>query len=126
VITFGGILFFFKVDDCGKIINFTSSFPPILSKEFTFEFFIDLIKNQAGKKTVKDFLVTKNRFPGFSNDILHEVLWEAKINPKTKVNMLTTEDYTILYTAIKTVFIAIVDKGAKISTKTCLAIMVDT
>jgi len=113
VITFGGGLFLYPVDEDGKLKHVNNSFPLMLSDEFTPAFFLDFIAKEAGKKTVKNFLVTESRIPGFSNDILHEVLWEAKINPKSKMNLLSREEYISLYNAIRTVLSAVVEAGGK-------------
>jgi len=113
VITFGGLIYLFEVDENGDALNYTNAFPLLLSNEFSFEFFADLVNEQAGNKSIKDFLVTKYRIPGFGNESLHEVLWEAKIHPKSKMNALTQDEIIGLFNAIKTVFTAIIEQGGK-------------
>lgn len=63
----GGPLFLFEVDKEENSINYVNDFPSILSDEFSFEFFVKLIKNtELRKLSAKAFLATKNRIPGIT------------------------------------------------------------
>lgn len=58
-------------------------------------------------------LATKNRIPGIDNNLLQDILWEARINPKSKVETLNEEEIHRIFTAIKTVPSAIIAAGGK-------------
>ncbi len=112
----GGPLFLFEVDEKGWAINYRNDFPSILSDDFTEAFFMDLIKNTdltklKPAKSVKCFLATKSRIPGLDNTILHEILWEAQVNPKSVMAALGQNEYKCLYAAIKKVFPSVVAVG---------------
>lgn len=65
------------------------------------------------RKTVKDLLATRNHVPGIDNSILHEILWEAQVHPKTLIINLQEEDYIRIYDSIKKVFSAVISGGGK-------------
>jgi len=110
----GGPLFLFEVDENGRAVNYASNFPSILSDDFSLEFFMNLIRNTPFKSmSAKEFLATKNRIPGLDNGILHEILWEAEINPKTKMTSLNESDFVRIYNSIKKVFPAVIAGGGK-------------
>jgi len=112
----GGPLFLFEVGEDGWAINFRNDFPSVLSDDFSETFFLNLIKNTdltklQPAKSVKCFLATKNRIPGLDNTILHEILWEAQVNPKSVMAALGQDEYKRLYAAIKKVFPAVITAG---------------
>ena len=115
----GGMIYLFRVNEEGLAIDYPPpNFPSVLSEDFSKTFFLDLIKNTdlsrlQPAKTVKCFLATKNRIPGLDNGILHEILWEAKVNPKSVMTALGQDDYKRIYTAIKKVFPAVIKAGGR-------------
>jgi formamidopyrimidine-DNA glycosylase len=89
-----------------------------LSDDFSESFFLDFINNTdltklQPAKSVKCFLATKNRIPGLDNVILHEILWEARVNPKSVMAALGKEEYKRIFAAIKTVFPAVISAGGR-------------
>jgi formamidopyrimidine-DNA glycosylase len=115
----GGMIYLFRVNKEGLAVDYLPpSFPSVLSKEFSQAFFLKFIRNTdlsklQPAKTVKCFLATKNRIPGLDNAILHEILWEARVNPKSVMAALGQNDYKRLYTAIKKVFPAVIKAGGR-------------
>lgn len=113
----GGTIYLFKVNENGLAIGYPPpDFPSVLSDDFTESFFLDFIKNTdltklQPAKSVKCFLATKNRIPGLDNVILHEILWEAQVNPKSVMAALGQDEYKRLYAAIKKVFPAVITAG---------------
>ena len=103
----GGPLFLYEVDK--KALDAHDELSSVLSDNFTQTSFLDLIKNTdltklQPSKSVKCFLATKNRIPGLDNIILHEILWEAQVNPKSMMAAIGADAYKRLYMAIKKVF----------------------
>ena len=105
----GGSLFFLNI---GPGWASEGAFPSVLSNNFSLEFFLRLIREtELRSLSTKAFLATKNRIPGLDNTILHEILWEAEVNPKSKMAALNEEDYTRIYYAIKKVFPEVIENG---------------
>ena len=74
-----------------------------IDKEFTFEHFSDLMKEQ--NKMLKTVLVGKDAFlVGMSNSTFQDILYRARVHPKRKALELGTEEKLRLYNAIKFVF----------------------
>lgn len=78
--------------------------PSPLSNDFNYEYFNQL-KEEALKEKInlslKEFLATKQRIPGLGNGTLHDILFNAALHPKTKLNKLTLKEFEGLYTCLK-------------------------
>ena len=115
----GGTIYLFRVNEEGLAVDYLPpDFPPVLSDDFSEQFFLDFIDSidlarLQPAKTVKCFLATKNRIPGLDNAILHEILWEARVNPKSVMAALGQDEYRRLYAAIKKVFPAVIEAGGR-------------
>lgn len=115
----GGTIYLFEVNEQGLAVDYLPpDFPNVLTKDFTEKVFLDLIRDtdlskMQPAKTVKCFLATKNRIPGLDNSILHEILWKAKVNPKSVMAKLGEDEYKRLYHSIKEVFPAVITGGGK-------------
>lgn len=106
----GGALFFLEVGNNGWATE--GSFPSVLTDDFSIDFFMNLIRQTELKSlSAKAFLATKNRIPGLDNTILHEILWEARVNPKSKMVSLGESDFIGIYNSIKKVFPAVITAG---------------
>jgi len=113
----GGTIYLFRVNEKGLAIDYLPPcFPSVLSDDFSESFFLDFIQSidltkLRPFKSVKCFLATQNRIPGLDNVILHEILWQAQVNPKSVMAALGQAEYKRLYAAIKKVFPAVIAAG---------------
>lgn len=88
--------------------------PSPLSNEFTFDYFKSLIEDDKVKrKSVKAFLATEQRIPGLGNGILQDILHNAGIHPKRKVNSLSKEEQLSIYNSIISTISEIVELGGR-------------
>ena len=71
-----------------------------LDKEFTFEYFKNLINEDTKKLSAKAFLATEQRILWIWNWVLQDILFNAKIHPKTKVKDLSSSQIQDLYNSI--------------------------
>lgn len=84
--------------------NIAKEKPSPLSDEFDEVYFDKLISSpNVQKMSAKAFLATEQRIPGLGNGVLQDILWEAKINPRCKVNTLKDDQIYELFRAIKIV-----------------------
>jgi formamidopyrimidine-DNA glycosylase len=109
----GGALFLFKVDENGVAIGYKSDFPMINTDAFNYDYFKSIISREKGTLSVKQLLATKNRIPGIDNSLLQDILWEAQMNPKRKIDTLGEDDFKRIFAAIKSVPSAIINAGGK-------------
>jgi len=75
--------------------------PSPLSDEFDMKYFEDLLDEVRPTASVKAFLATKQRIPGLGNGTLQDILFNAKIHPKTKIKKLSKEDKERLFNSVK-------------------------
>ncbi len=74
--------------------------PSPLTDDFSEDHFMAMA-SQSGKLSAKAFLATEQRIPGLGNGVLQDILFCARINPKTKVSALSPEDLGRLYRQIR-------------------------
>jgi len=99
---YGGICCFKDGEYDNKYYLVAKEKPSPLIDEFDLDYFMDLISDDAlQKKSMKAFLATEQRIPGFGNGVLQDVLFNSRLHPKRKVNTLTDEDKENLFHMIK-------------------------
>lgn len=110
----GGAIFLFEVDEEGYALAYKSEQPMIDTDEFSYSYFTNIIARFKTKSlTVKQLIATKNRISGIDNNLLQDILWEAKVNPKSKIVNLSEDEIYRIYTAIKSVPSIINTEGGK-------------
>jgi formamidopyrimidine-DNA glycosylase len=63
--------------------------------------------------SVKAFLATEQRIPGFGNGVLHDVLFNARVHPKRKLETLTDKDMDTLFNSVKSTLNEMRDGGGR-------------
>ncbi len=92
----------------------TKEKPSPFSYEFNETYFDKLISSQDLQKlSIKAFLATEQRIPGLGNGVLQDILWNAKIHPKRKIDTLKEENKEVLYSSIKTVLSKMTELGGR-------------
>ncbi len=71
----------------------------VMDKAFTFEYFKSLINKDTTSISLKAFLATEQRILGIGNGSVQDILFNAKMNPKRKVNALSEKELRILCNA---------------------------
>ncbi|MCU0488295.1 MAG: hypothetical protein MUE67_04995 [Anaerolineales bacterium] len=76
--------------------------PVPLSPEFTLDYFISLFEGltQENKTSLKFFLVSEPGVLGVGNGILQDILFRARLHPRTRAAQTTSEQRVALYTAL--------------------------
>ena len=78
--------------------------PQVLSDAFDKDYFMGLINDEpVQKKSAKAFLATDQMIPGLGNGVLQDILYIAKIHPKTKIASLPAEKREELFDGVKKV-----------------------
>ena len=63
--------------------------------------------------SIKAFLATEQRIPGLGNGVLQDILYNARIHPKRKVDTLTNEERESLFHSIKTTLKEMTAQGGR-------------
>ena len=72
-----------------------------LSEENTEEYFFGLMNAVKQNYSIKAFLATEQRFPGLGNGVLQDILWNAKVHPRRKLETLTQQEKEAVYKSVK-------------------------
>ena len=84
-----------------------------LSDTFSFEYFKSLFDDKSIKMSAKAFLATKQRIPGLGNGVLQDILLNARIHPKRKMNTLGNDEKMVLFDSIKSTLNEMVNLGGR-------------
>jgi formamidopyrimidine-DNA glycosylase len=63
--------------------------------------------------SVKAFLATKQRIPGFGNGVLQDILFNAGLSPRRKLNTLSEAELDRLYDSVKRTLAEMTEKGGR-------------
>lgn len=75
--------------------------PDPLTDSFNEAYFDNLWRGVKATLSAKAFLATEQRIPGLGNGVLQDILWNARIHPKRKLQTLTDADKEMLYRSVK-------------------------
>jgi formamidopyrimidine-DNA glycosylase len=88
--------------------------PSPFSQAFDKVYFDRLISAQEVQKlSLKALLATEQRIPGLGNGILQDILFNAKMHPKKKVNTLARTEKEALFSSVKSTISAMAAQGGR-------------
>jgi len=99
---YGGLSAFPEGKNDNKYYLIAKEKPSPLSDEFNASYFNSLFREDTAKLSLKAFLATEQRIPGLGNGVLQDILFNAKMHPKKKVNSLSGGDKERLFNSVKT------------------------
>lgn len=76
---------------------------PLNTTLFSEAYFLQLLAApEVQKLSAKAALATEQRIPGLGNGVLQDILWNARLSPRRKVNTLSAAETNDLYTCVTT------------------------
>lgn len=87
--------------------------PMPLEDDFNEEYFNELLDSVKKNISVKAFLATEQRIPGLGNGVLQDILFNARIHPKTKLENLSKEQLLVLYKSVKSTLLEMKNGGGR-------------
>jgi formamidopyrimidine-DNA glycosylase len=88
--------------------------PSPLSDEFDWAYFDRLItSSEVQKLSAKAFLATEQRIPGLGNGVLQDILYNARIHPKRRVETLTDGERETLFHSVKSTLKEMATQGGR-------------
>ena len=87
--------------------------PDPLTGGFDKKYFDSLWDNANKNISVKAFLATEQRIPGLGNGVLQDILWNARLNPKRKLNAISGDEADNLYRSVKSTLLAMRTRGGR-------------
>ena len=96
---YGGMLLLDEKEENGHYKSSKYKIKP-LQPEFDETYFENLMKNSKQTLSAKAFLATEQRIPGLGNGVLQDILFNAKIHPKRKLQTLSDAEKQAMYESI--------------------------
>jgi len=87
--------------------------PAVLSDSFNFDYFLTLFDDKTVRLSAKAFLATEQRIPGLGNGVLQDILLNAKIHPKKKMNALSDDEIKAMFNSVKDTLNQMVTEGGR-------------
>ncbi len=114
---YGGLWCYKEGEYHNKYYDITGEKPSPLSDEFDWSYFDKLINStDVQKLSAKAFLATEQRIPGLGNGVLQDILYNAKIHPKQKIEKLSDAERKRLFQSIKSTLKEMSEKGGRDTT----------
>jgi len=111
---YGGIGVFIEGELDNIYYKVAKEKPSPFSPAFDKVYFDRLISAQEVQKlSLKALLATEQRIPGLGNGILQDILFNAKMHPKKKVNTLAETEKEALFNSLKTIISAMATQGGR-------------
>ncbi|MBM9577780.1 DNA-formamidopyrimidine glycosylase [Leptospira sp. 201903070] len=102
-----GKVYFLKPEELKQIPKYKTQGVDLLSEEFTESLFLKLM--DKSRKQTRVFLMDQTKLSVLGNAYADEILFAARIHPKTPCNQLSPEDKILLYKSIKEVLSSSID-----------------
>ena len=85
----------------------------LLSDAFDYAYFQSLFDEKSLKMSAKAFLATEQRIPGLGNGVLQDILLNARIHPKKKMNTMSGEQHRAIFDSVKSTLTEMTDCGGR-------------
>ena len=87
--------------------------PDPMEDAFDKPYFDKLLSGVKPSLSVKAFLATEQRIPGLGNGVLQDILFNARIHPKTKLEQLSSAGIDKMYLSVKDTISEMTAKGGR-------------
>ncbi len=110
---YGGLLAFVEGKNDNRYYLMAKEKPAPLSDAFDEAYFNTLFGEDTGRLSLKAFLATEQRIPGLGNGVLQDILFNARVHPKKRVESMAADDRRFLFDAIRTTLAEMVARGGR-------------
>lgn len=110
---YGGMYAFVKSEYKNFYYLVTKEKPSPLTSAFDRAYFEALLSSSKQTLSVKAFLATEQRIPGLGNGVLQDILFYARLRPKTKLNALSAMQKDALFESVKTTLLNMTEQGGR-------------
>ncbi|WP_040198214.1 DNA-formamidopyrimidine glycosylase family protein [Candidatus Soleaferrea massiliensis] len=111
--TYGGIWAFADGENDNFYYLVAKEKPEPLADAFTWTYFERMMAGIKPTLSAKALLATEQRIPGLGNGVLQDILFEARIHPKSKISTLSEEEKHRLYEQTRRVLFEMTVKGGR-------------
>ncbi len=109
-----GSMFCYKSDENGLPDEYkVNKSPTPLQDSFDKVYFDKLLSGVKKNMSAKAFLATEQRIPGLGNGCVQDILFNAKIHPKTKLDKLSDNELDMLFHSVKETLLKMTKQGGR-------------
>lgn len=112
VAMYGGIWAYRGIFDNPYYQGSLNSISP-LEDEFDEAYFDTIFNNATNNVSMKALLATKQRIPGLGNGVLHDILFNARLNPRKKISAINDSKKAELFDSLKVTLNKMTDSGGR-------------
>jgi formamidopyrimidine-DNA glycosylase len=110
---YGGLLAYHEGENDNQYYRIANQKPSPLTGEFDEGYFMQMLNGVKLTISVKAFLATEQRIPGLGNGVLQDILFNARINPRTQLIKLTDEEKSNLFKSVKQTLAGMTAQGGR-------------
>jgi formamidopyrimidine-DNA glycosylase len=111
---YGGVGVFRKGQNDNPYYLVSQEKPSPLGEKFDEAYFNTLLEvTDTARLSAKALLATEQRVPGLGNGVLQDILFNARVHPKTKVGALSASRRKRLFEAVKQTLRMMTDRGGR-------------
>lgn len=110
---YGGMMLFKDGENESSYYLVAKEKPTPLTAQFDYAYFSNIVENAKPTISAKALLATEQRIPGLGNGVLQDILWNAQINPQTKMNVLSEEDKKRMFDSVKRTLADMTERGGR-------------
>jgi len=114
---YGGMMAFPDEPNDDFYYNVGRKKPSPFTPEFDRPYFGGLFEGIKKSLSVKALLATEQRIPGLGNGVLQDILFNARIHPKRRINTFSQNNRERLFYSIKTTLRYMAERGGRDSEK---------
>ncbi|MGI6358680.1 MAG: DNA-formamidopyrimidine glycosylase family protein [Bacillota bacterium] len=110
---YGGLWCFLEGEFDNPYYQIAKAKPSPLLEEFNQTYFQSLLDEATWRKSAKAFLATEQRIPGLGNGVLQDILFNARIHPRRRMESLSDGELTALFSSVKDTLRQMTDLGGR-------------
>jgi len=110
---YGGLLVYHEGENDNQYYLIAKEKPSPLAGEFDEGYFMQMLNGVKQTISVKAFLATEQRIPGLGNGVLQDILFNAGINPRTRLIKLTEDEKSNLFKSVKQTLAQMTAQGGR-------------
>jgi len=110
---YGGLHAFRDGENDNPYYQVAKEKPSPLLDAFDRRYFESMARQVKPAVSVKALLATQQRIPGLGNGVLQDILFRARVNPKTKCGRLTVQEWDGLFRSVKETLAEMTVKGGR-------------
>lgn len=110
---YGGIWVFPDGQIDNKYYKVALEKPSPLTDAFSTQYFRTMVEGEKKSFSVKALLATEQRIPGLGNGVLQDILFDAGINPKSKIGSLAKDEVDSMFSSIKGMLMLMAERGGR-------------